>query len=147
MHSPLSSRKTQLIRLQEASRIDTPQTSDEGSIKYHEYFTSTSKAPDDRIPIADSISPSEDLSGSVNTVARSTGPSKRHHFNTFELSVPEHLPSSPLCPKNPKHSSGGTGVCPYHGRQKTISESKTWTGEAQVKRKSTLRTQQTRKDS
>jgi hypothetical protein len=32
--------------------------------------------------------------------------------------VPDHLPSSPLCPANPKHTSGGTGVCVYHGRAK-----------------------------
>ncbi|KAL2061714.1 hypothetical protein VTL71DRAFT_7092 [Oculimacula yallundae] len=35
----------------------------------------------------------------------------------FELSIPEHLPSSPLCPKNPMHQSGGTGTCPFHGRK------------------------------
>ena len=29
----------------------------------------------------------------------------------FSLTVPEHLPNSPLCPANPKHVSGGTGVC------------------------------------
>ena len=34
----------------------------------------------------------------------------------MELNVPEHLPSSPLCPRNPKHKSEGTGVCVYHGR-------------------------------
>ena len=31
-----------------------------------------------------------------------------------EWGIPEHLPSSPLCPRNPKHPSGGTGFCPYH---------------------------------
>lgn len=36
----------------------------------------------------------------------------------FELNVPEHLPNSPLCPRNPKHRSGGEGVCVYHGRNK-----------------------------
>ena len=36
----------------------------------------------------------------------------------FELHVPEHLPSSPLCPRHPKHKSGGKGVCVYHGRNK-----------------------------
>ncbi|KAL8870010.1 MAG: hypothetical protein Q9174_003845 [Haloplaca sp. 1 TL-2023] len=36
----------------------------------------------------------------------------------FELNVPEHLPSSPLCPRHPKHKSGGKGVCVYHGRNK-----------------------------
>jgi hypothetical protein len=30
--------------------------------------------------------------------------------------VPEHLESSPLCPRHPKHVSGGVGWCPYHGR-------------------------------
>lgn len=37
----------------------------------------------------------------------------------FVASVPEHLPNSPLCPRNPKHQSGGTGVCPYHGRNRS----------------------------
>ncbi|KAI4156353.1 MAG: hypothetical protein LQ340_000340 [Diploschistes diacapsis] len=32
------------------------------------------------------------------------------------IHVPEHLPTSPLCPRHPKHKSKGTGVCPYHGR-------------------------------
>lgn len=41
---------------------------------------------------------------------------------TFELDVPDHLPSSPLCPKHPKHHrTGGKGVCPYHGRNKALS--------------------------
>ncbi|KAL8686718.1 MAG: hypothetical protein Q9218_006912 [Villophora microphyllina] len=40
----------------------------------------------------------------------------------FELNVPEHLPSSPLCPRNPKHKSGGKGVCVYHGRNKTRTD-------------------------
>ena len=37
------------------------------------------------------------------------------HVKTNEWNVPEHLPSSPLCPRHPKHKSGGTGICPYHG--------------------------------
>ncbi|KUJ10306.1 uncharacterized protein LY89DRAFT_257184 [Mollisia scopiformis] len=41
--------------------------------------------------------------------------------SAFELSLPpEHLPSSPLCPKNPKHPSGGDGICPFHGRRKSV---------------------------
>jgi hypothetical protein len=28
--------------------------------------------------------------------------------------IPEHLSSSPLCPRHPKHPSKGTGYCPYH---------------------------------
>ncbi|MCJ1314819.1 accessory factor associated with RNA polymerase II [Xylographa vitiligo] len=41
--------------------------------------------------------------------------------NISEFDVPEHLPNSPLCARNPKHSSGGKGICPYHGRARTDS--------------------------
>jgi hypothetical protein len=34
----------------------------------------------------------------------------------FDWDIPEHLPSSPLCPLNPKHRDGGKGICVYHGR-------------------------------
>lgn len=37
---------------------------------------------------------------------------------SFNLSLPDHLPSSPLCPANLQHESGGAGICPYHGRRK-----------------------------
>jgi parafibromin len=40
---------------------------------------------------------------------------------TFELDLPEHLPNSPLCPKNPKYQSGRTGICVYHGRRRSIA--------------------------
>ncbi|KAI0447614.1 hypothetical protein F4803DRAFT_270775 [Xylaria telfairii] len=36
----------------------------------------------------------------------------------FHFDMPEHLPSSPMCPANKRHKSGGTGVCVYHGRAK-----------------------------
>lgn len=39
----------------------------------------------------------------------------------FELNIPEHLPNSPMCPRNPKHKSGGRGLCVYHGKRKTSS--------------------------
>ena len=29
--------------------------------------------------------------------------------------LPDHLPTSPLCPRNPKHKSKGRGSCPVHG--------------------------------
>jgi hypothetical protein len=38
---------------------------------------------------------------------------------SFVLDVPEHLPSSPLCPMHPKHKSEGKGICPLHGRKKS----------------------------
>ena len=40
------------------------------------------------------------------------------------VSVPEHFPNSPLCPKHPKHKSGGTGECPYHGRNASVPREK-----------------------
>ena len=40
----------------------------------------------------------------------------------FDPNVPDHLPSSPLCPRHPKHPSGGTGNCFMHGRNRTVSE-------------------------
>ncbi|OAQ68897.1 RNA polymerase II accessory factor, Cdc73 [Pochonia chlamydosporia 170] len=39
----------------------------------------------------------------------------------FAFDVPEHLPSSPLCPANGRHKSGGKGVCVYHGRRRAKS--------------------------
>ena len=32
--------------------------------------------------------------------------------------IPDHLPSSPLCPRHHKHLSGGTGDCVMHGRNR-----------------------------
>lgn len=29
----------------------------------------------------------------------------------FEFDLPEHLPSSPMCPANPKHKLKGKGIC------------------------------------
>lgn len=40
---------------------------------------------------------------------------------SFYFSIPEHLPTSPLCPANTKHKSGGTGLCVYHGRRRLES--------------------------
>ena len=140
---------TLLIGIQEASRIDTPQTSEEGSIRYHEYFTDTSIRPNERIPLEESSTPPKDINKPGAPFAKSIGSLKRHRFNTFELNIPEHLPSSPICPKYPKHPSGGTGICPYHGRQRIINESRgsATAGETQIVRQSTLRTEQTRKAS
>ena len=39
-------------------------------------------------------------------------------WEEYVASVPDHLPSSPLCPKHPKHKSRGAGTCPYHGKNK-----------------------------
>ncbi|KAM7189709.1 hypothetical protein V8F20_010049 [Naviculisporaceae sp. PSN 640] len=39
----------------------------------------------------------------------------------FAFDIPEHLPSSPICPAHPKNKSGGKGVCVYHGRRKSVA--------------------------
>ncbi|KAJ2966641.1 hypothetical protein NQ176_g10052 [Zarea fungicola] len=39
----------------------------------------------------------------------------------FEFDIPEHLPTSPMCPANVRHKSGGTGLCVYHGRRRALS--------------------------
>ena len=49
------------------------------------------------------------------------------------VSVPEHFPNSPLCPRHPKHRSGGMGECPYHGRNASVPKEKEKdTGSAQT---------------
>ncbi|CAI0651071.1 unnamed protein product [Colletotrichum noveboracense] len=45
-------------------------------------------------------------------------PKKTMNAQPFEFDIPEHLPSSPMCPTNPKHPSGGKGMCVYHGRRR-----------------------------
>jgi hypothetical protein len=35
-----------------------------------------------------------------------------------EFDIPEHLLSSPLCPRNPKHRSKGKGTCIFHGKNR-----------------------------
>lgn len=46
----------------------------------------------------------------------------------FEIDVPDHLPTSPLCPLSPKHKSGGRGICPLHGRRGDKRKGQTRTG-------------------
>lgn len=36
----------------------------------------------------------------------------------FEVDVPDHLPNSPLCPKDLRHRHRGKGICAMHGRRK-----------------------------
>lgn len=40
-------------------------------------------------------------------------PDPQSEYMTF---IPDHLAGSPLCPRSPKHVSGGSGFCPMHGR-------------------------------
>lgn len=61
------------------------------------------------------------LPTTVAAVAASPRPERsrwRPPPRSFEFALPEHLPSSPMCPANRKHPAGGGGVCVYHGRRK-----------------------------
>lgn len=41
----------------------------------------------------------------------------------FVSQIPDHLPTSPICPKHPKNKSQGRGRCPIHGRNRTSEDS------------------------
>lgn len=53
--------------------------------------------------------------------AASKGIAKKQQHEVDMSLPPEHLPSSPLCPKNSLHKSKGRGICVYHGRRKSVS--------------------------
>ncbi|KAF2242828.1 hypothetical protein BU26DRAFT_523832 [Trematosphaeria pertusa] len=53
----------------------------------------------------------------------------------LEWLVPEHLPTSPLCPLNSKYRGSGKGICPYHGaRKKSLAASRMSVGSVGGKR-------------
>ncbi|KAF7508819.1 hypothetical protein GJ744_008696 [Endocarpon pusillum] len=56
------------------------------------------------------------------TMAELAKPTKAHEEEMIDMNVPEHLPSSPLCPRHEKHKSGGKGVCWMHGRSRDAGE-------------------------
>lgn len=71
-------------------------------------------------------------------------PIRRNPYQTagvvgaFEFDVPEHLPSSPLCPAHRKHTGGGNGVCVYHGRRRGGSMLRAEAGKTENSSESTL---------
>ncbi|KAF5708359.1 hypothetical protein FMUND_10630 [Fusarium mundagurra] len=117
----------------EARRIKTPPLAeDTASGRPRSFFTET--VP----PTEDDGMGSPSRRNSLQTVRRQSivadtyewwekmpkKPVRRSPFQDrppFEFQLPEHLPSSPMCPTNEKHVSGGTGVCVYHGRRKGAS--------------------------
>lgn len=126
--------------LQEATRIQTPPLDeDTADGRARGFFTSTS------LPTVDGSghSASESSTRSKRRSPRSEmhrrcmsgqtrewwervpkRPVRRNpvdRVRAFEFDIPEHLPSSPLCPANKRHNGGGSGVCVYHGRKKVPS--------------------------
>ena len=67
-----------------------------------------------------SCSSSSDWRGrndSAESAASKMDLAKKRQANADMSLPPEHLPSSPLCPKNLMHKSQGREICVYHGRR------------------------------
>ncbi|KAF5019641.1 hypothetical protein F66182_8345 [Fusarium sp. NRRL 66182] len=110
----------------EAVRIKTPPLAeDTANGQARSFFTETVAPSEDDHTIFHHCSSSR--KDSLQTVRRQSVtpqacewwekiPKKPIHRNpfqepiAFEFQIPEHLPNSPMCPANPKHVSGGTGV-------------------------------------
>ncbi|MCJ1277759.1 accessory factor associated with RNA polymerase II [Puttea exsequens] len=65
---------------------------------------------------AGSVSETEWYRVKMNAIDNETFLSRQEYV----ASVPDHLPNSPLCPRHPRHKSGGTGDCPIHGTNKPM---------------------------
>jgi len=110
----------------EARRIGTPPLPGEGG--RHRGFFFDYNAPDDEgstlnLERKEGYSPDSRLKRKEASdvdwyMAKLEADEARDVATNFELNVPDHLPSSPLCPKHPRHKSGGKGVCVYHGRNR-----------------------------
>lgn len=115
----------------EARRINTPPLPKSMSDKRLRGFFFDYNAPNENTltPSSDAVE-SQELPSSERRKNRSSGidwyrvklaaDEAKDGQNSFELDVPEHLPNSPLCPRNLKHRSGGKGICVYHGRNKEM---------------------------
>ena len=112
----------------EARRIGTPPLPGQSSRARGFFFDYN--APDDEnstpsLEQAESLSSPPRMKRKKTAVldwysAKLMADEERDSMTNFELNVPDHLPSSPLCPKHPKHKSGGRGICVYHGRNREI---------------------------
>ena len=107
----------------EARRIGTPPLPGEDGRRRGFFFDYNVPSPDDD----ESTTPSRHLRPRLEKkgplkgdwyLAKLEADEARDTTSHFDFNVPDHLPSSPLCPKNPKHKSGGKGICVYHGRNR-----------------------------
>lgn len=57
---------------------------------------------------------------STNSAAKMMKMKANMRASEFKPNLPEHLPNSPLCPKNLMHKSGRIGICVYHGRRRSL---------------------------
>lgn len=126
---PLSHALTHTPDVQEAVRVSTPPLDeDTADGKPRAFFTSLTPTSPDETEDSSAYS-SQAQKASHQRRHRNAGSAKPHEWwerqpqraarrkqREFEFDVPEHLPSSPMCPANKKHASKGTGVCVYHGK-------------------------------
>lgn len=135
---------TDNLREQEAKRINTPPISDDSpNDQPGSFFNNNSAGEETRSDMEASppntsagshlemrtlkkeAQPSEEWRAAVNparlTSVTSAKDIAKKQQAQFELNLPEHLPNSPLCPKNPMHKSKGLGICVYHGRTRAAS--------------------------
>ena len=105
----------------EARRIGTPPLLEQNG-KARGFFFSYDVLDEQNTPSSGAGTPSRVRSENASDIdwysVKLKADEARDNAMSFELNVPEHLPSSPLCPKHPKHKSGGKGVCVYHGRNR-----------------------------
>ena len=112
----------------EARRINTPPLPSEGSSRGHSrgfFFDYQRPSETDLETFPRRLSYSPHISKSAgNSNEREWYRMKLDDIESsaaveYESNIPEHFPNSPLCPRNPKHKSGGTGTCPYHGKNES----------------------------
>ena len=108
----------------EARRLDTPalSTATSGRMRPGSYFGSKTQSAAET-PMSEASSTAliplqRRISQTDWYRVRLSAPdaNENESCEEFVLSVPEHLPSSPMCPRHPKHKSKGKGVCVFHGR-------------------------------
>lgn len=123
----------------EARRIHTPPlpTGSTGAGKFRGFFfdynaplTPTSASPERATVAAAAVVDATNAHARPGAGARRNSDWYRVKTDAIEAegvsweqlagAVPEHFPNSPLCPRHPKHKSGGAGECPYHGRNASL---------------------------
>ena len=80
------------------------------------FGTTTSQLNSKRIKASTKVRSSTLSSGSAWFRVKVEGSEDPSSRDEFDQNIPDHLPSSPLCPRHYKHPSGGTGDCMMHRR-------------------------------
>lgn len=107
--------------------VDTPTTEHPQNQREHAPAASSSGRPgrakatgggtewyETQLARVDAANESASLSTTMSGPARADRDKDKE---VVDLNVPEHLPTSPLCPRHRKHKGGGTGACWMHGRR------------------------------